>query len=97
MSPSVLEPEDAPQIFDIRQDYDSLDLREEIRNGLGARPPSLPSLLLWDDQGQKLFDRFSQTPTYYPFHSEIEVLNRNGADIGASVPAGGALLELGCG
>lgn len=97
MSPSVLEQEDKRQIFDIRAGHDSLDLREEIKNGLGSQPPTLPSLLLWDDQGQKLFDRFSQTSSYYPFHGEIEVLSQYGSDIGASMPAGGALLELGCG
>ncbi|KAI1387346.1 histidine-specific methyltransferase [Hypoxylon trugodes] len=97
MSPTVLDLEDQPQIFDIRQNYDGLDLKGEIVRGLGSQLPTLPSLLLWDDQGQDLFDRFSQTPTYYPFHGEIEVLSRYGSDIGASVPAEGALLELGCG
>ena len=86
-----------PQIFDIRQDYGSHYLREEIAKGLGALTPTLPSLLLWDDHGQRLFDRFSQTPSYYPFHGEIEVLSRYGSEIGGNEPAEGALLELGCG
>jgi uncharacterized SAM-dependent methyltransferase len=98
MSAAVLEREDGnPHIFDIRQSYDSLDLKEEIVNGLAASPPVLPSLLLWDEEGQRFFDELTQTPTYYPFHGEIEVLSRYGSDIGASMPANGVLLELGCG
>lgn len=97
MSPRLLEPEDNPIIIDIRQRDDSLDLKGEINAGLRSQPPTLPSLLLWDDEGQKLFDQFSQTPSYYPFHSEIEILGRHGSDIGATAPADGALLELGCG
>lgn len=97
MSPLILEPKDNPIIIDIRQLNDSLDLKAEINAGLCSQPPTLPTLLLWDDEGQKLFDQFSQTPCYYPFHGEIEILGRHGFDIGATAPSKGALLELGCG
>lgn len=86
------------EIYDIRQDTsECVDLRREIIEGLNSQPRSLPSLLLWDDNGQKLFDRFSQTPTYYPFHSEIEILDRCAPDIAESIPGSSALIELGCG
>ncbi|KAI3326430.1 histidine-specific methyltransferase [Xylariaceae sp. AK1471] len=97
MSPIKLGLEGQPQILDIRQGYNSLDLKEEITNSLRSQPPSIPSLLLWDDQGQKLFDRLSQNPSYYPFHSEMDVLSQYGSSIGGSMPADGVLLELGCG
>ncbi|KAI1430746.1 histidine-specific methyltransferase [Xylaria sp. CBS 124048] len=97
MSPSKLEVEDQPFIIDIRRGHSIFDPTEEVNIGLRSQPPALPSLFLWDDQGQKCFDRLSQTPTYYPFHSEIEILQLYGANIGASVPADGMLLELGCG
>lgn len=84
-------------IYDIRQHAEHTDLRKEIIKGLSSSPPSLPSLLLWDDNGQELFDRYSQTSTYYPFHSEIEVLDRYATDIAECVPCGSALIELGCG
>jgi uncharacterized SAM-dependent methyltransferase len=85
------------KIFDIRQDIDYLGVPEDIINGLSSDPPSLPSFLLWDDKGLELFDRFSQTASYYPFHSEIEILNRCASEIAGNVPPGGALIELGCG
>lgn len=85
-------------IYDIRQDTsECVDLRREIIKGLWSQPRSLPSLLLWDDNGQDLFDRFSQTPTYYPFHSEIEILDRSASEIAESLPESSALIELGCG
>lgn len=84
------------RILDIRQG-DNFDLKKEIVKGLTGKPRSLPSLLLWDDQGQKLFDQFSQKPDYYPFHSEIEVLSRHGSSIAGYMPVEGILLELGCG
>ncbi|KAI0521402.1 histidine-specific methyltransferase [Xylaria bambusicola] len=96
MSPSIVLDDDL-QIFDIRQSGESLDLKSKIITGLQSLAPTLPSLLLWNDRGQRLFDRFSQTPSYYPFHSEIEVLNRHGSNIGECIPTSGVLLELGCG
>jgi uncharacterized SAM-dependent methyltransferase len=97
MSPIKLEPEGQPRILDIRQSHSTLNLAEEITNSLRGQPPSLPSLLLWDDRGQKLFDRFSQRPSYYPFHGEMDVLSQYGSSIGASIPTDEILLELGCG
>ena len=84
-------------ILDIRQDVDALNLRDEIISGLQADNPTLPSMLLWDDRGQKLFDRLTQCPFYYPFHSEAEILNERGCELGDSIPDQGVLLELGCG
>jgi hypothetical protein len=88
---------DGCEIYDIRQDTKSTSLKQEIIQGLSADPPSLPSLLLWDDRGQELFDSFSQTPSYHPFHSELEIINKRAADIARSVPDKSALIELGCG
>ncbi|KAK2758726.1 hypothetical protein FQN54_003416 [Arachnomyces sp. PD_36] len=89
---------DAYEIYDIRQDSSPcIDLRGEIIKGLKSQPKTLPGLLLWDDNGQQLFDVFSQTPTYYPFHSEVEILDHRASEIAGSVPEGSALIELGCG
>ncbi|KAI1278956.1 histidine-specific methyltransferase [Xylaria sp. FL0933] len=84
-------------IIDIRQDVNTLDLRAEIISGLRPDNPTLPSMLLWDDRGQKLFDRLTQCPSYYPFHSEAEILSERGCELGESIPDQGVLLELGCG
>ncbi|KAI0478120.1 histidine-specific methyltransferase [Xylaria cf. heliscus] len=97
MSPIKIELEKQPQILDIRQGQSSFDLGEEIVNGMTCQPRSLPSLLLWDDKGLEHFNQLTQTPTYYPFHAEIEILRKYGSSIGSRIPANGMLLELGCG
>ncbi|RYP21986.1 hypothetical protein DL767_009135 [Monosporascus sp. MG133] len=71
MSPITLELKDRPQIVDIRRGQSNLDLVEEITSGLRSQPLSIPSLLLWDDQGLKLFDRYTRIPSYYPFHTGL--------------------------
>ncbi|KAK6860297.1 N-methyltransferase [Apiospora arundinis] len=86
-----------PRIIDIRQGPDHLDLKEEIVRGLELQPPMLPELLLWSDRGQSLFDRYSLGPSYYPFHSELEILSKYGHEVEIRMPANGAILELGCG
>ncbi|GAW19309.1 hypothetical protein ANO14919_087950 [Xylariales sp. No.14919] len=97
MSPVRLEPEEQSLIFDIRQGQSSFDLGEEIVNGMRCQPRSLPSLLLWDDQGLNHFDRLSQRPAYYPFYGDIDILRKYGSGIRSSIPSNGILLELGCG
>ncbi|KAI1824255.1 histidine-specific methyltransferase [Xylaria intraflava] len=95
MSPSKLDCGGESSIIDIRQGLSTFDPVEEVTRSL--RGHSLPSLLLWDDKGQEWFDQLSQTPTYYLFHGEIEILRLHGASMAATVPANGMLLELGCG
>ncbi|KAI1275327.1 hypothetical protein F5Y07DRAFT_400553 [Xylaria sp. FL0933] len=97
MSSIKLEYEDQPEIMDIRRGHSTFNLVEEITGGLRMQPPKIPSLLLWNDRGLKLFDRYTQEPSYYPFHSEVEILRSHGSGIGTSMPANGMLLELGCG
>ncbi|KAI1109267.1 histidine-specific methyltransferase [Nemania sp. NC0429] len=97
MSPVRLESKKQPLIVDIRQRCSNFDLGKEVVDGMRCPPRSLPSLLLWDDQGLDYFDQFSQRSAYYPFHGEIEILRKYGSSIGSSIPSNGVLLELGCG
>ena len=85
------------RIIDIRQHDNKADLRSQVVNGLLSSPSELPELLLWDTQGQKLFDAFSQTPDYYLYSKEIDILTRYADDIASRVPSKCAVVELGCG
>jgi uncharacterized SAM-dependent methyltransferase len=85
------------KILDIRQDIGCGRLSQDIINGISSEPASLPSILLWNEKGLELFDRFSQTLSYYPYHSEIEILKRCASEIASSMPSGSAIVELGCG
>jgi uncharacterized SAM-dependent methyltransferase len=84
-------------ICDIKRDTHQGGFQGQIVDSLKAVPPSMPSLLLWNDDGLKLFDALTQTTTYYPPRKEVEILNRYAGQIVASIPPESLLIELGCG
>lgn len=84
-------------IHDIRQSRHEVGAREALVQGLISSPPRIPEFLLWDDKGLALFDLFVQTPTYYPFHSEIEIFQQYASEIVKGIPSGSVVIELGCG
>jgi uncharacterized SAM-dependent methyltransferase len=85
------------RVCDIRRKVESTDLQKQIVSGLSSQPRSMPSLLLWDDEGQRLFNSFAQTASYYPYHKELEMLNHITDDIVGKTLDGSVLVELGCG
>lgn len=86
-----------PVVYDIRRNKEPLDLKKQILDGLSSSDPELPSLLLWDDEGLRLFDAFSKTPDYYLRSKEMEILEHHVEDMAERIPSGSALIELGCG
>ncbi|KAJ5999452.1 hypothetical protein N7451_007262 [Penicillium sp. IBT 35674x] len=89
-------------IQDIKQneqlDHSKSSIRDQILEGLNdPLSPSIPSILLWDDIGLKLFETLALTPQYAPFHSELSILNQHVDEIIAIIPSGSLLIELGCG
>ncbi|GIJ83252.1 hypothetical protein Asppvi_002071 [Aspergillus pseudoviridinutans] len=86
------------QVYDIRrQQGGSIDLQSMIRAGIASTPKSLPSLLLWDEEGLRRFDKFADSGLYYLRNKELEILQKRGLEIAAVVPTGSVLIELGCG
>ncbi|CAG9984606.1 unnamed protein product [Clonostachys byssicola] len=85
------------QLQNIQQRRDGTSLSELIVQGLLSTPLKLPSLLLWDDDGLRLFDALTQTPTYYLHDKEVEILAQYANDMAARIPSGSVLIELGCG
>lgn len=57
----------------------------------------LPSPLLSDDQGLKIWDRINCLPTYYQTDSEIELFRRRGLEISSYILPDTILIDLGCG
>ena len=67
-----------------------------------SQPPGckfLPSLLVWDEKGQTLYDDILDTEDYYPFRVEHELLERRLDEIASTIAASGSdlLVELGAG
>ncbi|ORW22267.1 dimethylhistidine N-methyltransferase [Mycolicibacter nonchromogenicus] len=71
-------------------------LREDVRNGLGQQPKSLPPKWFYDDVGSDLFDRITRLPEYYPTRAEAEILRAHSAEI-AQLSGADTLVELGSG
>ncbi|PLB45931.1 hypothetical protein P170DRAFT_256470 [Aspergillus steynii IBT 23096] len=87
----------AARMLDIRRAPWEGDLRAEIVEGLQAEPARLPPLLLWDDEGLRLFGALAQSTPYYPGRKEREILKHQSASIVSQIPSGTVLIEFGCG
>ena len=87
-------------IVDIRQHDFGASLANDIRNGLN--PPkgtrrSLPTILLYDSKGLKLFEEITYLDEYYLTNAEIEALETHAKDIAERIPNDAQLLEVGSG
>jgi L-histidine Nalpha-methyltransferase / hercynylcysteine S-oxide synthase len=87
-------------IFDIRRDREEYSILEDIKQGLrppDGSPKTLPTLLLYDVDGLKLFEKITYLEEYYLTGAEIEVLEKYSDSIAERIPAGSIVLELGSG
>ena len=87
-------------IVDIRSDKQKLSLASELREGLlqeDEEKRSFPTLLLWDAQGLKLFEKITYVDEYYLTNSEIEILQDFSHGIAEAIQPGSIFLELGSG
>ncbi|KAL8830323.1 MAG: hypothetical protein Q9170_005780 [Blastenia crenularia] len=87
-------------IEDIRQNDIGSSVLDELHQGLrpeAGKEKRLPTLLLYDEKGLKLFEDISYLDEYYPTNAEIEVLQKYAIEIVASIPQDCVILELGAG
>ncbi|OOF91620.1 hypothetical protein ASPCADRAFT_210972 [Aspergillus carbonarius ITEM 5010] len=87
-------------IVDIRQNDVEFSLVNDIQRGID--PPagtsrSMPTMLLYDAQGLKLFEDITYLEEYYLTNAEIEVLKTHAKRIVERIPDNAQLLELGSG
>lgn len=71
-------------------------MRAEVRDGLLADPPRLPSKYFYDDRGSRLFEEITTLPEYYLTRAERAVLRDRVPSWIASIRAR-SLVELGAG
>ena len=89
-----------PNIEDIRRDQSGISLLDDIRSGLRPRDGGekrLPTLLLYDKRGLKLFEDITYLDQYYLTNAEIQLLESHATDIAALIPDESDILELGSG
>lgn len=91
---------DTTQIIDIRIGSSDFDILNDIKKGL--RPENggekkLPTLLLYDEAGLRLFEKITYLDEYYLTNAEIEVLETYADQIAQRIQSGSVLVELGSG
>ena len=86
-------------IMDIRRSELGPSVIDDMRNLFTAEvgKKRMPTLLLYDENGLKLFEEITYLEEYYLTRAEIEVLEQYSDDIAASIPEGCRLVELGSG
>ncbi|KAE8354165.1 Aldehyde/histidinol dehydrogenase [Aspergillus coremiiformis] len=99
MSPSALSTKTV-DIVNIHENDAEFSLVNEIHTGIN--PPagvrkSMPTMLLYDANGLKLFEEITYVEEYYLTNAEIEVLKSNSRRIVERIPDKAQLLELGSG
>jgi dimethylhistidine N-methyltransferase len=73
------------------------ELLEDVLDGLGGTPKTLPAKLFYDDRGAELFEQICTLDEYYLTRSEIEILRARAPEIAALAGAECALIEYGSG
>ncbi|KAL8807284.1 MAG: hypothetical protein Q9182_000789 [Xanthomendoza sp. 2 TL-2023] len=87
-------------IEDIRRDGSDASVLDELRTGLRPQhggEKRMPTMLLYDEQGLKLFEDITYLDEYYLTNTEIEVLQHHATAIATAIPEGCEILELGSG
>jgi EasF-like predicted methyltransferase len=92
-----------PDILDIRGPsvIPSLNLCAQTLESLRLpfNSKCFPSLLLWNEKGQRLFNEILSSSDYYPVNSEIDLVQQNAHDLAQKIVSSGStlLVELGAG
>ena len=87
-------------IYDIRRGGKEISLVNDISQGLKdscGTGKELPTLLLYDENGLKLFEDITYLDEYYLTNEEIEVLRKNADQIADQVLSNTVLVEMGSG
>ncbi|XPS99466.1 hypothetical protein M3J09_008641 [Ascochyta lentis] len=88
------------KIIDIRVGSTDFDIVADIKKGLKPQDggeKSLPTLLLYDEAGLRLFEKITYLDEYYLTNAEIEVLEACAEQIARRVQPGSVIVELGSG
>lgn len=97
---SITVSKEGHKVFDIRQSEIKSFILEEIQKQLhpaGGAEKQLPTLLLYDERGLKLFEDITYLEEYYLTSVELGLLDRFARRIAERIPSGVQLIELGSG
>lgn len=87
-------------ILDIRRNditFSILDDMHRLLRPAASAEKRMPTLLLYDEKGLKLFEEITYLDEYYLTNAEIQVLTRYADHIADRIEHGAQLIELGSG
>jgi uncharacterized SAM-dependent methyltransferase len=88
-------------IIDIRRSEIQLDIlgdiRKQLRPDAAGAEKKLPTMLLYDEAGLRIFEEITYLDEYYLTNAEIEILTKWAGHIAERVPDGARVVELGSG
>src|SRR5438105_11326927 len=73
------------------------DFLSDAVAGLSSEPQTLPCKYFYDERGAALFQKICQLPEYYITRTEIDILDRNRAEIASQLGPTIELIGLGTG
>jgi dimethylhistidine N-methyltransferase len=73
------------------------DFLADVIAGLSSNPCTLPCKYFYDERGAALFQKICELPEYYITRTEIDILDRNRADIASRLGPNIELIGLGTG
>src|SRR6266540_3204726 len=76
---------------------EAADFLADVIAGLSASPRTLPCKYFYDERGAALFQKICELPEYYITRAEIDILDRNRADIASHLGPNIELIGLGTG
>ncbi len=74
-----------------------VDMLREVLEGLRREPPMISPKYFYDQRGSELFEAITETDEYYPFRTELSLLEQHGDEMAALLGSDGLLIELGSG
>src|SRR5438094_7550124 len=76
---------------------ESSDFVADVVAGLSSNPRALPCKYFYDERGAALFQKSCELPEYYITRTEIDILDRNRAEIASQLGPNIQLIGLGTG
>src|SRR5436309_7138499 len=73
------------------------DFLSDAITGLSSNPRALPCKYFYDERGAALFQKICELPEYYITRTEIDILDRNRAEIASQLGPNIQLIGLGTG